>query len=229
MTSHRDPRSARRAAMKAGRKAGATPGRRRTSGRARAVLTLGAVGALALGLGAQGTFAFWTDSGTVTTGSLDSGTLDITLNGALAGAANNGGSTTLSALTLSNMVPGESIAVAFPVANAGTAALTYTVAGSATGLLAPSMQYSLYPGTASNTGTAAANNRAGACTGTAIVTSQVLTGSSAPVIATPRSLAAAASESICVIAKLDTAADNTTQSKTTTASLVFNAKQVGAP
>lgn len=221
MTDHRAPRQARRAAP-----------RKRRSGRARAVLTLGAVGALALGLGAQGTFAFWTDSGTVTTGSLESGTLDITLNGALAGAVNNGQSTTLSALALTNMVPGESIAVAFPVANAGTAALTYTVTGTATGPLAPSMQFSIYPGTASNAGTAAANNRAGACTGTAIVTNQVLTGSSAPVIATPRSLAGSptpASESICVIAKLDTAADNTAQGKTMTANLVFNAKQVGAP
>lgn len=215
---HRAPHRARRAAP-----------RRRTSGRARALLTLGAVGALALGLGAQGTFAFWTDEATVTTGSFASGTLDITLNGALAGAPNNGGTTNLSALALANMVPGESIAVAFPVANAGTTPLTYTATGTATGALASSMQFSVYPGTASNTGTAAANTRAGACTGSAIATNQVLTASSAAVIGTPRSLAPAASESICVIARLDSAAGNATQSQTMSASLVFSAKQVGAP
>lgn len=215
---HRAPHRARRAAP-----------RKQTSARARALLSLGAVGALALGLGAQGTFAFWTDEGTVTTGTFSSGTLDITLNGALAGAVNNGGTTNLAALALTNMVPGESIAVAFPVANAGTTPLTYTATGTATGVLATGMQFSIHPGTASNTGTAAANTRAGACTGSAIVTNQVLTASSTAVVAAPRSLAPAASESICVIAKLDSAAGNALQNQTMSASLVFSAKQVGAP
>ncbi len=44
------------------------------------------------------------------------------------------------------------------------------------------MQFSVYPGTATNTGTAAAGNRTGSCTGTALATNQVLTGTSAPVV-----------------------------------------------
>ncbi|MDE0778624.1 MAG: TasA family protein [Nocardioides sp.] len=203
--------------------------RRPRSGRLRAVASLGAVGFLALGLGAQGTFAFWTDQATVTTGSFSSGTLDITLNGQLAGAANNGGTTTLPSFALSNMVPGESQAIAFPVANNGSVGLTYTVNGSATGALAPGMQFTVATGNAGNTGTAANGNRTGTCSGGNLATNQVLNGTSSTVVGTARSLAVGAQESICVIARLDPQADNGLQGKTMTASLIFNAKQVGAP
>lgn len=198
-------------------------------GRTRALMSLGAVAFLALGLGAQGTFAFWTDSATVTTGSFTSGTLDITLDGKLSGAANEGGTTTLPDFTLSAMVPGESQAVSFPVANAGSVGLTYLVNGSATGALAPEMQFTVATGTATNGGTAAAGTRNGTCSGANLATNQVLNGAASPVVATPRALAPSASESICVIARLNTAAVNSAQGKTMNASLIFSSKQVGAP
>lgn len=214
---------------RAGRRAHRSSG---LGARTRALMSLGAVAFLALGFGAQGTFAFWTDSATVTTGSFSSGTLDITLNGALAGAANNGGTTTLPSFALTDMVPGESQAVTVPVANQGSVGLTYTISGTATGTLAPAMQFSVFAGTANaQTGTAANGNRTGSCSGTALANNQTYSATAATVVgaANQRLLAAGASENICVVATLPGAVDNTFQGKTMTASLVFNSKQVGAP
>lgn len=206
---------------------------RRGNGRVRAMLGLGTVAFLALGFGAQGTFAFWTDQATVQSGTFTSGTLDITLNGGLVG---QGGSTTFSALALTNMVPGESVAAAFPVANNGSVRVNYSVNGSATGALAEGMRFSFFSGTANAmSGSAAEGNRAQTCNGVAISEAQnkTLTTSSAPIISTARTLAAptgaASSESICVVARLDTSVGNDLQNKSMTASLVFNAKQVTAP
>lgn len=190
-------------------------------------MSLGAVAVLATGLSVKGTFAFWTDSATMQTGSFSSGTLDITLGGQLVG---NGGTWNNTAFAVATMMPGESQAVSFAVANNGTVGLTYTVSGTAAGALAPSMQFSVYPGTASNTGTAAAGNRTGTCTGTALATNQVLSAVSTTLVGTARALAApAGTENICVIARFNSAAGNNTQGQTMTASLVFDAKQVGAP
>lgn len=200
------------------------PSSRRGSGRTRALVSLGAVGFLAIGLGAQGTFAFWTDSATASPANFSSGTLDIGLDNKLTGP---GGSTPVAGFGLTNLFPGESQAVAFPIANAGSVGLTYSISGSASGGLAPVMQYSIFPGAASNT--TPGGVRTGSCTGTALASNQVLTATNATVVVGPRALAAAASESICVIAKLDANANNSFQGMSTSASLVFDAKQVGAP
>lgn len=208
-----------------------SPSRRRVTGRVRALLSLGAVAFLAIGFGAQGTFAFWTDSATVTTGQFSSGTLDIKLDGALAG---NGGITTPPAFTLTNMVPGESLAFAFPVANAGSVGLTYTAAGTASGDLAPAMRFTVATGSMSNTGSAAAGTRAGTCTGGTTLASD-RTFDAAPVTVTPTARALVApgagtsSESICVVVSLPGSTLNEFQGKSLTAGLVFSAKQVGAP
>lgn len=202
---------------------------RRRSGRVRACLSLGAVAFAALGLGAQGTFAFWTDQATVTTGSFSSGTLDIALNGALAG---NGGTTTLPSFTLPNMVPGESMSVSFPVKNEGSVGLTYTLSGTASGGLAPAMQFSVFNGTANaQTGGASTGNRAGTCSGSSLSNNQTYSSTPTPVVSDTgkRALAAGATENMCVVASLPLAVDNSFQGKSLTASLVFDAKQVGAP
>lgn len=200
------------------------------SARARALFSLGVVILLALGMSGRGTLAFWTDEATVSSGGFTSGTLDITVNGALAGS---GGSTTVSAFALADMVPGESKSVSFPVANNGSVGLTYVVSGTATGALAPGMRFSVYAGpsaAAGSSGSAANGNRAGTCTGTLVGGPQTLTGTRSTIVGSARSLAAgpAGTENICVIARLDPDADNTLQGTSMTASLVFDAKQVGA-
>ncbi len=154
--------TSRRPARPAAEQAAALPAprqrrwRRVFSARNRSLMSLGAIGFLAVGLGAQGTFAFWTDQAKVETGTFSSGTLDVTLNGALAGPANNGGSISFPGFSLNTMVPGESQAQSFPIANAGTVGLTYTINGTATGALAPAMLFEVHLGNASNSGTAAA-------------------------------------------------------------------------
>lgn len=208
------------------------PWPRRVSGRSRALLSLAAVGALAVGMGTQGTFAYFTDKATATTGSFTAGTLDVTLNGSASttGLANNPGTTTVASFTLGTMVPGESVATTIAVASAGSVPFVYTVSGTAPGTLATGLAFSVYAGTANAaTGTQAAGTRAQTCSGTALATNVVLAATSTPLVSTARNLAAAGSENLCVIATLSTSAANALQGATTTANIVFDAKQVNAP
>jgi hypothetical protein len=188
-----------------------------------------AVTAAAVLLGSiTGTFAFWSDDGTVASGSLRSGTLDLTFDGNLAGAGANGGTWTNTAFALDTMLPGESVAASFVLRNAGTAGLTYAVSGSATGALAPGLRFSVYAGgAAANAGTAAAGNRAGTCGGAALATDATLGGSASVVVASRRALAAGASETVCLVARLDSSAANSLQGTTAAATLVFDGRQVG--
>lgn len=218
MSSHRESRRPLRACRRAV-----------GSARSRALLALAGVAAVALGVGLQGTFAFWNDKATVTTGGFSAGTLDITLNGNLAGLVNNGGTWTNTSYGLTNLSPGETYAFGFPVANAGSTGLTYTVTGTGAGELAVTngMQFTVYFGsTAANSG--AVGSRVGACGTTTPTGGTVLTSTSAT-LATVRSLAAGASENVCIVARLDSAAPNTLQGKSMTASITFDSKQVGAP
>lgn len=209
----------------------ATPRRRRT-GRTRAILSLGAVAVLATGMSVKGTFAFWTDAASANAGGFTSGTLDITVNGQLAGQPNNGGTTTIASLTLGNMTPGESVAAAFPVKNEGTIPLVYTLTGTGSGGLAVAngLQYSVtFGATPSNTGTAAGGNRAGSCGATASTdaNTQLLTATPTT-FATNRPLAVGATDTVCVVARLNTNAPNNLQGLSGNASFLFDSKQVGA-
>src|SRR3712207_3686959 len=80
------------------------PGRRDISGRIIAVL--GLLGAAVIGLGGQGTYAYWTDMDGVSGGSFSSGTLDLTVDG----VQGNPSSYVKTNLALGSMVPGESVA-----------------------------------------------------------------------------------------------------------------------
>lgn len=210
----------------------AAPRRQRRSGRTRAVLCLGAVAVMATGLSVKGTFAFWTDAATATTGSFTAGTLDITVNGQLAGAAGNGGTTTVASLTMANMVPGESVAAAFPVANNGSIPLTYNLTGTGSGGLAVAngLQYSVtFGAAATNTGSAAGGNRAGACGGTVSTDANTqLLASAATSFATNRALTNGASDTVCVVARLNSSAPNALQGLSGSAAFLFDSKQVGA-
>lgn len=206
---------------------------RRRSGRARAILSLGAVAVLATGMSVKGTFAFWTDTATVNTGNFVSGTLDVTLAGGLIGT---GGETKIDALNMAGMAPGESVAASFAIANNGSVGLTYGISSAVTGELAQYMQFSIYAGATSAVTNPVGTNgiRTGSCSGTPILTDVVLSGSAvtpAPLTAFPRRTLPATgtkTENICVVAKLNPGADNGAQSKTMSASLVFDAKQVNA-
>lgn len=176
----------------------------------------------------HGTFAFWTDDVSMQSGGFTGGTLDLTVDGNLAGSANNGGTWTQSTFALDAMLPGESRAVAFDLRNAGTSGLTYAVSGSATGALTPALRFSVYAGgAATNSGTAAAGNRAGSCAGTALASDVTLAAATAVLVASRRPLASGATERICLVGRLDVSAPNSMQGATATAVVAFSARQVG--
>jgi predicted ribosomally synthesized peptide with SipW-like signal peptide len=197
--------------------------RHRPSGRLRAFLTLG----LVLGFVAMGSAAYWNDDATLSTGPISSGSLDLTLDGNLAG---QGGTYVKSSFTVANMVPGESFASSVAVGNNGSVGLTYTATGTATGVLATGLTFQVYVGgTAANSGTAAAGNRAGTCGGTSTFGPATLTSTSQSVVSSARTLTAGSQESVCFLVRLPTSAANTLQGQTATSSFVFAAKQFGAP
>lgn len=204
--------------------------RRRRSGRTRAIISLGVIAVLSLGFSVKGTFAFWTDSATAQTGSFVAGTLDITVDGQLAGKENNGKSTTIASLKLDNMVPGESVAGVFPVKNHGSIPLTYNLTGTGSGGLAVAngMQYSLTFGAAA-ANTTANGLRSGTCAGvTATDANTVVLNESPKSYATNRPLAVGATETVCVVARLNSNAPNALQGLSGSASFLFDSKQVGA-
>ena len=199
--------------------------------RTRALLCVGC----ALGLGAVSSLAYWSDTATIPTGSFVSGSLDLRIDGNLAGP---GGTYVKTALTLTDMVPGESVSATLVVQSpAGTLPFGYYATAMSTGALAPGLQWTVVPGATANagTGTQAAGNRAGTCgAGTASVTDLVLTGSSSAVIGTSaaagrRPVVAGGSENVCLRVRLDPNAANALQSSTASATFTFTAVQMGAP
>lgn len=203
-------------------------------GRTRALLTLGVVAALAT----TTTSAYWTDEATVTGGTITSGVLDLTAGpttGAefLTGPGPNDWSSGLLAVT--NLIPAESIAAAFVVRNSGTAPLRFNakVRSTTNDLTSGSdgLRIQVYDnGAASNSGTQAAGNRAGTCTGTLSFTGFVSTTASANVFATDTPLTTTgAVRNVCIRAELVSSAPNALQGKSTQVVLDLTAVQVNAP
>lgn len=211
--------------------------RRRSTGRVRALVALAAVAVLATGMSVRGTFAFWTDTATLKTGDFASGTLDITLDDRLAGpgTVNNPGTYANTSFALTAMLPGESVALSFPIKNIGTTPLTYTVAGTGTGNLAVAdgMRYSVTFGASqNNTGTAANGDRTGTCNGNppTDASTQVLGSTSTPLAnGAVRTLQPTGLDQVCILARLSSTAGNTLQNQSGSASITFSAKQIGAP
>ncbi len=225
MSDHAAPRRTR---------AGSRRAQRQRTGRIRAVLALGTV----LGLGAVGTMAYWTDTATMSTGSLSAGELDIGLDDTFLDGA--GGSYPNSSIAVPSLVPGESIAFTVKVNNRGTTPLTYTAAATASGALATlntapvtsanRLQWNVFvSGSATNSGSEAGGDRLGTCSGSQTYAPAVLGGASTTVIGTAQTIATGGSQNICIRVSLPTAAPNELQNTTATGLFVFDAKQVGAP
>lgn len=207
-------------------------------GRTRALLALGVLGILAV----TSTSAYWTDQGTVTGGTITSGTLDLTA-GSTTGAENLGGlgpNTWASGLlAITDIIPAESVAASFVVRNSGTAPLRFnaTVQSTNNNLTSGSvgLQIQVYDAgaisnPASNTGTQAAGNRAGTCSGTLRLTMFVSTTASGNAFPTDIPLTTTgATRNICLRAELNSAAPNALQAKSTSVVLNLTAVQVNAP
>ena len=175
--------------------------------RIRAALGLGVV----LSACVTGTFAHWSDATAVSGTTFTAATIDLKVNGSDAVT----GYTTLS---ISTMVPGNSVAGVLTVTNAGTAALKYTVGSTATDADGKNLRGSLVvkvTGDAAVTGT----SPCATCAGSALPGSQ--TTLNGPLLATGRQLAAGARETVCVPVTLDANASTTLQGAVSDVVLTF--------
>lgn len=136
------------------------------SARTRAVLSLGIV----LGLTAVSTMAYWSDQATLTTGTIQTGKLDLLINNGLAG---QGGTVSATDWNIANMVPGESVAGTVSIGRAtDSVGFTYTVSAAegtgATGL-GSFLKWRVTNGNVVGTG------RAKTCDGTEVMAARSLT------------------------------------------------------
>lgn len=204
-------------------------------GRTRALAALGVL----VTLGVATTSAYWTDSATVTGGTIASGTLDLTA-GPTTGAEHLTGtgpnSWDFTALAITDMIPDESVARTLVVRSSGTAPLRFNATVRATtdaltsGTAGLQVQVFDQASSATNTGTQAGGNRAGTCTGSQVHSGFVSMTPSANVFASDIPLATTgASRTLCVRAWLSSAAPNALQGKSTSVQLTLSAVQLSAP
>lgn len=163
------------------------------------------------------------------TGQFSSGTLDIRLNGNLAG---QGGTWTNSGATSTAMLPGDSFAFAVPVQRpAGTIGFNYRVTGAASGELASSLRWSAYPGGTASNSSADASVRTGSCSGSASKTNETMIPGptemvpSRGTLLTPRITTSTVSENVCFVVSPPSTVGNGAQDKSATATFVFEATQ----
>ncbi|MGL4173796.1 MAG: TasA family protein [Actinomycetota bacterium] len=188
--------------------------------RRRLLVGLLALGVTGAGLTSAVTGAIFTDTATIASNTFTTGTVDIDAAPAT------------SAISLANMAPGDVVTAPITVTNAGTLAHRYAVTSTSdapdANFLAAQLQMSIKSGvtTCSNAGFSGS--------GAAVYTAGVLgstTGTN--VIGNPtqgsqagdRTLAAGASEVLCVQVTLPLSTGNAYQNKTTTAVFTFNAEQ----
>ncbi|WP_107767207.1 M73 family metallopeptidase [Nocardioides terrigena] len=157
--------------------------------RVRAVLALGI---LVAPLGVN-TMAYWSSRVVLAPGTVQAGTLDLTVNGA--------NSLAEAGLTVGNMAPGATTAAVFTVRNAsagGNAVLTYTVHATAADAAPAGTSAALVAKvTTASTVTTSGTNKT--CGGTVVTTAATFNG---PLVAAPRELGVGASQTLCVQASL---------------------------
>ena len=180
----------------------------------RALLSLGMV----VGLGTTGTYAYWTDTATVTGTAISAGTIDLKVN---RGAGDQDNISDYTTMNVSTMVPGNSTAGTIVVKNNGTAPLRYYVNASGTNTDTKGLAAALdikVTGDAATGGSGTAKT----CPGTALSTATGFGANMLGSAATPRLLAAGASETLCIQATLPTNASTTLQGATTNVTFTFN-------
>ena len=177
---------------------------------------LGLLGAVFIGLGGQGTYAYWQDSDGVSGGSFSSGTLDLTVDG----VQGNPSSYVKTDLALGSMVPGESVAATLTLANAGAVDFTWTATATTGGGLGPAFVVEMYAGS-TQTGNDTTYPRTEGCTSTA---TPVVSGT------TSTRLNKTVTQNLCVKVTLPTSTGNAFQNQTTgSVSVAIAATQVLTP
>lgn len=191
------------------------------SARTRALLSLG----LLVGFGSIGTYAYWTDTAQVNTGTITSGRMDLQFDAG--GAAGTGTAYSRGNITWNGLAPGERKAFNLQVNNVGNPPFTYTA--SVTRGTSPGWTYVGSPVTVQLfTGNAVPKNtypQQDTCSGGAIGGVQTVDETNKQLITNPRSLTAGGNEGLCVIVGLASTATNDNQGKTGSLALNFSANQ----
>jgi predicted ribosomally synthesized peptide with SipW-like signal peptide len=189
---------------------------RSTRVRVWAVLALAAL----VTLGVTGTYAYWSDSATVTTGSYTAGTMDLQFD--TSGAVGLGTSYNPTT-SWSSFVPGQNVAFALTVKDVGNAAFHYsaTIKQGATWTYADNaLTFQFF-----TSGTSGTLGQTGSsCTGTAL-TSAVSPTTTAQAFVPSRPLTAGGSEVLCLKVSLASTASNNDQGKSATVVFDFSAAQ----
>lgn len=211
----------------AGRHRAPAPGRRRAvpdcghrhRPRGRLVRAAGAIAAATVvGVGSLSTYAFWTDAATVSSGTITSGTLNLSVDG------DADATVAWPALTLTDMAPGESVAAELSVENVGTTPFTFSVTGTYGAQLQPHFQVRVVrAGTAGNVGPA--YPRTGSCTGGTETFATASLPNGTEVVPTSPVIAAGGSTTVCVVASLPLAAANAARGQSGTLTLQISAVQ----
>ena len=185
----------------------------------RLVLSLVALGVSVVGLTSVVTGAFFTDQVDVNGNVFTTGSVDLSASPATA------------VVTASNMAPGDTVTAPLTVNNAGTLAYRYSLLSTVTAStpdLAAQLDFTVKVGvtTCTTAGFAATGtvlygpSDLGSTTGTKIFGDAATGGQTGD-----RTLSASSSEVLCLQVSLPSATGNTYQTKTTTATLRFDAEQ----
>ena len=181
------------------------------------------VGALGL-TGGLGTRAYWNDSTAVSGTTLTSGSLDVRVGGQ--------DSYTWSALSMTNLAPGESTADSLTISNAGTTpftvSITSTVASSSSDIRT-AMLATIRSNSSAST-TSASYPRTESCSGTNNITygPAALPATTTTVLGPSSSLAPGDTLTFCVLLELPSPSTNATQDQTYSPTFVVTATQVSS-
>ena len=182
----------------------------------RKIKALATLGTLSTAVWAS-TFATFSDSAT-SDSTFTAGSVDLTVGGEADDAF------AFTSIEMSNMKPGDVKYAPLAVANPGTLGFTYSMASSSTNADSKALRDTLTLG-ARVVANAAACDSAGVGYAAAALSSVIAEGAISAAAISSRSLAAGASEVLCVKVELPGSAGNALQSATTTTTMTFSATQ----
>jgi predicted ribosomally synthesized peptide with SipW-like signal peptide len=198
-------------------------------GRTRALLSLGAVFAL----GVTGTTAYWTDTATISAGTITAGSMDMQLsnNNSSWSAVGTGTGHTAGHIEVPDLTPSESYAFSLYIRNIGDADFNYTA--TVTRGTSPSWNFTGDPITvqffknASPTSDSSYPIQRTCSGGSSLGSAQTVTSGNNSVVPNPERLDQnAASQTLCVVVAMSSSAGNGNQGKQGQLRFDFSAVQV---
>jgi spore coat-associated protein N len=169
--------------------------------------------------------------GTLTTGAIFSDSEDLGANSFTTGTLVLGLNPVSALFSVTNMAPGDTVSKPLTVSDAGTLGLRYAATAVATNTdgkgLRSQLAFTVY------SGVSAANCTAGTTAGGTVLFGSAPIGASSAVFGDPaqgaqagdRALGAGTGETLCFVASLPLATDNTFQNAATTVTFTFDAEQ----